>query len=392
MLNKQILYIGGFELPDKNAAAHRVIANGKLLKDLGYEVIFYGISKENSITYFNNSYKIFGFECYARNYPKNIKQQLRMLINIDDYIRVIIKYSNIDTVICYNMPSLPLYRLKLYCNKREIRIISDCTEWYKSSIKGNLLIGIIKRFDSFLRMRFIHLKLDGIIAISEFLFDFYAKKGIKTIKIPPLIDIYDKKWETSFHEGNKNIEIVYAGGAFSLKDSYVKDRLDIVVMALSHLKTEGLRFSFNVVGCTLDDFRKFYPGLIKNLDVLDQDITFFGRVNHEEAIKLIKKADYSIFLRDENIVTKAGFPTKFVESITCGTPVLTNRNSNVSDFMVESKNGYFIDLFSLETIYKTMNTALSVNPSNLLKMKIHTYKSQIFDYRKYTMEFEKLFT
>ena len=26
-----ILYIGGFELPDKNAAAHRVLSNGKIL-------------------------------------------------------------------------------------------------------------------------------------------------------------------------------------------------------------------------------------------------------------------------------------------------------------------------------------------------------------------------
>ena len=51
---------------------------------------------------------------------------------------------------------------------------------------------------------------------------------------------------------------------------------------------------------------------------------------------IIKAIDSGILLkmglpRDTNIVTKAGFPTKFVESITCGIPVLTNKNSNIEE-------------------------------------------------------------
>ena len=38
--NNSVLYIGGFDLPDKNAAAHRVLNNGKVLRELGYEVVF----------------------------------------------------------------------------------------------------------------------------------------------------------------------------------------------------------------------------------------------------------------------------------------------------------------------------------------------------------------
>ena len=40
MKGKKILYIGGFELPDKNAAAQRVVGNSYILKNLGYEIIF----------------------------------------------------------------------------------------------------------------------------------------------------------------------------------------------------------------------------------------------------------------------------------------------------------------------------------------------------------------
>ena len=42
-MSKSILYLGGFELPDKNAAAQRVMANAKLLGEMGFDVSFIGI-------------------------------------------------------------------------------------------------------------------------------------------------------------------------------------------------------------------------------------------------------------------------------------------------------------------------------------------------------------
>lgn len=45
MHRNKILYIGGFELPDKNAAAQRVVSNAKLCRDLGYEVTLIGVDK-----------------------------------------------------------------------------------------------------------------------------------------------------------------------------------------------------------------------------------------------------------------------------------------------------------------------------------------------------------
>ena len=46
-MNKTIVYIGGFELPDKNAAAQRVISNAKIFRKLGYHVIYVGIQNWN---------------------------------------------------------------------------------------------------------------------------------------------------------------------------------------------------------------------------------------------------------------------------------------------------------------------------------------------------------
>ena len=42
---KIALYIGNFCFPDCNAAGKRVYANGKILKELGYKVVFVGVNK-----------------------------------------------------------------------------------------------------------------------------------------------------------------------------------------------------------------------------------------------------------------------------------------------------------------------------------------------------------
>ena len=45
MPRRTILYVGGFELPDLNAAAQRVLANALILRDLGYRVGLVGVTR-----------------------------------------------------------------------------------------------------------------------------------------------------------------------------------------------------------------------------------------------------------------------------------------------------------------------------------------------------------
>ena len=49
MAKGKVLYIGGFELPDKNAAAQRVLSVGKALREIGYKVFYLGITHDGVI-------------------------------------------------------------------------------------------------------------------------------------------------------------------------------------------------------------------------------------------------------------------------------------------------------------------------------------------------------
>jgi glycosyltransferase involved in cell wall biosynthesis len=87
-----------------------------------------------------------------------------------------------------------------------------------------------------------------------------------------------------------------------------------------------------------------------------------------EALKIVKRSDFSIFLRDNNLVCTAGFPTKFSESIACGTPVLTNLSSDLGKYLIEGKNGYIMDISSEDKLDESIIRAFSTPMNELKKM------------------------
>ncbi|MEG0898048.1 MAG: hypothetical protein RSF73_10930, partial [Ruthenibacterium sp.] len=164
MQNGIIVYLGGFELPDKNAAAHRVLSNAKALRDLGYTVVFLDVDKklswENNIL--NTKREVQGFTCYSRPYPKSKTEWLSYLTDISLFQQVIAQYSNIQAIICYNYQAVALQKLLTCCHKQNIKVVSDCTEWY-SADKSNFVFFVLKSFDTWYRMRIVHKRLNGLI-------------------------------------------------------------------------------------------------------------------------------------------------------------------------------------------------------------------------------------
>src|SRR5690606_16340718 len=97
-----IVYIGGFELPDKNAAANRVVANDKALRELGYEVTLVGLTKENKEN--QKHYYFEKFKCYDLPYPSSFINWVKYLFNIKEELKII-KAEVPVKVIFYNYPA-----------------------------------------------------------------------------------------------------------------------------------------------------------------------------------------------------------------------------------------------------------------------------------------------
>lgn len=361
-----VLYIGGFELPDRNPAAHRVLNNAKILKNLGYNVVFCGVDKEIKSTP-KKPELVSGFESLPMPYPASTKKWIKQMVDISPYIDIISKHDDIKIVICYNLHAVPLAKILKLAKKKGFKVVADCTEWYEHKFSLNPL-KLIKCVDTFLCMRHYQKKCDGMIAISSYLANYYKKNIKNTITLPPLVDLDDPKYQTDEIKQNDITTICYSGSP-----SASKEALGDVVKCLNRF--DDLKFKLKVVGVTRERFIQIY-----GIEPDNQKIEFLGRVSHIEALNVVKTSDYSVIIRPKSRVTSAGFPTKFAEAISCGTAVIANDTSDLADYIKDDKNGFLVSLKSLEKdLYKILSNG-----------KVPKVENKTFDYRNWTECFEML--
>lgn len=383
-----ILYTGGFELPDKNAAAHRVLSVGKVLRDLGYNVVFIGIDKSLPFDADVSTTKtiVQGFECWAVPYPKKTYEWLKYLSSVS-YMNVMKEvYTNIEGLIAYNYPAMGLHNLRKYGNAHNFKVMADCTEWY--STRGtNIIFKIIKGLDSFLRMRVIHKKMDGLIVISKYLENYYENcKNV--VRIPPLVDIEESKWRFDLGEkDNSDLDDSKINFVYSGTPGKNKDQITTIIDAFIELKDFD-NFQLDIIGIEKRQLVKDYPSYCEKLEILGSRINFIGKIPHEDSLQKLIRADYSIFIREKTRLTTAGFPTKFVESVTCSTPVITSDSSDIAEYFSDLNSGYLLKNNTAECL-KDVLIDILLNKSKESK-SIKKQCNSLFHYKQYLEEISKL--
>ncbi len=356
-------------MPDKNAAAQRVMANALLLREMGFDVSFIGPTKNRS----NAVVEVDGFKCEYVDYPKSIGQWLNY---ITEFVRVeeVIAH-NPDYVVLYNFPAVASLRILKVCHKNGIKVIHDLTEW--ESTRGWSPREIIRKIDISLRMKYCMKKMDGVIAISRYLYNRY-KDYTKCILVPPTVDLTNPKWNRERElNASKDVNLVYAGTAGFGN----KDKLNVIIDAINSFPSIRL----TVIGMTEEQYIQGYGQMPLNC----KNVEFRGRVPHAEAVKAVCDADFQMLIRDNTLKNKAGFPTKFVESMSCCTPLIATLTSNIGDYLKDGVNGFVVD--DEQTLFNVLSRILALSKSEIIAMKQHCKDFTGFDYRSYNSEFEKLF-
>lgn len=393
---KKIIYIGNFSFPLGNAAGKRVYGNGKLFKELGYEVIFIGVDRNNEsnceLEYTEKEYD--GFKYYNFPYPKNRSSWIkynRLYKVLVEFLDKKLYIKDIDMIIYYGSPSLSLFINKLirFSRNNNISIFSDCVDWLTVKTK-NPMFNLIKWADNTYQKAYLNKRVDGVIAISEFLGTYYKRAGIKTVIVPPLSSVkYDL-----VDVNNSRKRIVYAGLPFRKGEvigdlSTLKDRIDKTILYFYKAKRNGADFVFNIYGFTKEEYLNSIPSQKEYIEYLGDSIEFHGMTVNDEVTEEITKTDFTILIRDVNRDTTAGFPTKISESISCGTPVITTKTSDLNKFIIHGENGYFLDFDEKKAsreIYEIMNLDKKI----IAKMKANCHNDNPFFYQRY-IETMKIF-
>ena len=366
-----VIYMGGFELPNKNAAAQRVLGNAKAIRDIGLNVVLVGISNDISFDVVLNTKKdIQGFDCYEVPYPKGTKSWVDYLINPRHYIDVINKYNDTRCVILYNFQSVSMHRIIQYCHKRGIKCIADVTEWYQAG--GSFIHKQLKNWDTSYRMNRVHFECDGLIVISRYLENYYSER-VSLINIPPLVDIAEEKWKTACNQTKKYV-FSYVG-----KPSDRKERLDLIIQSIEQLSLDENEKAIPllcIAGITQKEYEEMYQTVSNT-----ERVSFVGRVPHQEALDIVGGSKWAIVIRNRTRVVEAGFPTKVVESLACGVPVIANKFSNIEDYLNEDNS---ILLENQSGLTEAISEAFNQSNSRVVD-------KTVFDYRNYIKTIEQFF-
>lgn len=344
-----IIYAGGFELPDKNAAAHRVMANGKIFRFLGYRLVYLGVN--HTEPFFTGIRRAgFGEDIYEEAQPRNNRQWQERLCSTANLQKLASEYDDLKVIILYNLPYETLRRVRQAFRGRPVKIVYDCTEWSPDT-DGSLIKRIFKRVDAWVIRHWLPACTDGLIVISQRMLKAYANRS-HVLLLPPLVDLDDPIWHQDRTRDKDVFEFCFAGVLDSNKES-----LDMVVRAFCLLKHENIRL--RLIGVSGQDFRAFYPDFQGDLDRQNEKICFMGRISHNDTVRHILRSNCYIFIRSSDLRNNAGFPTKFVEAYTCGVPIITTDVSDIRAHMTSPDKGEILTSLDVESIRQAMADAIT---------------------------------
>ena len=376
-----ILYVGNFDKPDASAAGKRVYGNALVFAKLGYRVVLIGKSKQGSAEqaaqYFGGRIEFYTFPDYG-------------MLKTDKYVKWINTFCeklciSPVAIIRYGSPALAYfdYQLCRYATKRNIPIISDVVDWL-SVDGGSLIFKIVKTLDTYLEKAFFNKLGNGVICISTWLQNYYNKSGKKTIVLPPLVERYLEPAEP-----NDTVQVVYAGVPFRKGDRIknvhkIKDRLDLTVQVFAHLNEMRSDFQLHIYGISANEYLIAFPEQNDLLQKAEKAIIFHGMQPMSIVQEAVRRADFTVLLREKSRATMAGFPTKVVESMAMGTPVITTDTSDLAKYIEDAKTGFFVQLNGEQAIEKQLSEIMDCNAGERKIMRMNCIQQKTFMYDVYT--------
>ncbi len=370
-MNK-IYYVGAFSFPEGDAGAARVLNVGKALRELNYEVVFGGWQEESPEAERRADGSSFyqGFRYYSLNEFRQTKlnsasRLFHYLLRGGKTVQWLAAQglSNNDCVIAYGGASAFLLRLRSLCRERGASLISDCVEWYEPKHLVGGRFGLA-RWDQELKMRYVNKRAGKIIAISTYLEKYYKAAGCGVIRIPPLVDIGENKWQPVErpHKSDNCLNIAYAGSPGK------KDLLGNILEGVALSRKNGNRVQLNLIGPSPQDAASCLEPNSRILNELEGAITFCGRIPQSKVPAFLQQSDFSVLLRPNERYARAGFPTKIVESLAAGVPVIANPTGDIAQFVGDGEEGILLPDPSAGSFVLGIQRILEMPPERRMEM------------------------
>lgn len=379
---KKILYVGQIAIEGSASCTH-VRNRARFFNTIGYEV--YGLSEcpKNECDKVEDT----DFLKYVYMKPFHGKGKVRgagwiadQFLGIHTYNEIIraLKFISPDIIILYELNSIVVEeRIRAYCEKHNIRLIIEVTEWMEvENRKGIATRGIVWQKD--IQKRYIDKRCGNIIAISEFLYEHYRNQGCNVIRLPPLVyDFADKDQVFRDRDAVKlrQVKLVFAG------TTDFKDYLEPMLKAIRKINNNEIKIIFDVVGPSPDAIER----MLECSNLTQCGINCYGRLSHENTLSIVRKADFSVLMRENKRYAKAGVSTKFVEAMSLAVPSICTAVGGTDAFVTDGVDGVLIKDNSVHEVLDKLMQIVNMDSSKILQMKLNALNTakQVFSEGQY---------
>ena len=380
-MNNVFVIVTGNRYPNGDAGAIRQHSFAKILKSLGYRPLVISLGESTDFKW--EKYDEIEY-CSLRYSSENVLFRVigRLLFakNVMDIVNKL--KEQICGFLLVSGGKRTFNAIKKFAIKNSINLYHDSVEWFSPCEFKNGARSAVYQQQLELNANVIdsHFK---VIAISRYLENYFQRKSIKVVRIPVIMDTESISYEKN--TDNTRIKIVYAGQVGG------KDHIAEFVEAISLLPgSVQKKLQLCMIGITREAYESCFGRISSHL-VKNDTVKFLGRISRDEVLKHLKSAHFTMLLRPENeIYAKAGFPTKVVESLSTGTPVICNFTSDLEMYLTSGVNCVVIDNCSIEACKEVLLKVSLMKIEDIEKMQRESRKTaeEKFDYKNYINLFE----
>lgn len=352
---KLVVLVSQYRFPEGDAGSVRFYHFARTLQRLGYEVLVVGLGEViDGVRDFK------GVPYLSLRTTNRYGSYLLYTWRLKKVLTRLKKESGqIEAIVCgFTMIDVLLF-LKSYCRRHGVKLIKDVVEWYSphqfSHGKWSVIYQAMDIENGVLitpRVR--------VVAISRYLEQYFISRGCRTIRIPIYFDVSQLPKRQEHDDGI--LHLVYAGSPGK------KDYLYLMLEGLSLLKpTQLVRVRFTIVGVSVAQVQMMLS--FDKYKILESILDIKGRISHTEVLNVLCHSDFSVLLRNsEARYAQAGFPSKVIESLGVGLPVICNYSSDLADFLIDRENAMIVESLSAEAFAETLSRTLSLTLADKNKM------------------------
>lgn len=382
-MKKLVLMISPNAFPNGDAGAVRDLSFAKIYQELGYTVCHIGQNKEKSHGNFENV-TFFSLHTQASNLPQKFVRYVSYKKKLFDTIKKIEeKFGQPAVIHLYDSPHGGIKKIKKYASRINAKLIHDSVEWYSPCEfeKGKWDKAYI------LKDRLNRKLIDTsfrVIGISSYLQNYFESKGIKSIRIPVIIDT-DTGISQPIHTWNK-INIVYAGSP--AKKDLLSNMLSAYIMLPSEIRN---KLFFNIVGVSEQQAVKEQMCTQEEINRISNSIKFYGRVSREKVLDVLAISDFSVLVRPAaERYAMAGYPTKTVEAMANSVSMICNISSDLGMYLKDETNAVIIENESVSALCRGFIRVSEFSKESVLKIRKNARNTAVehFDYRNYIKPME----